>query len=99
MFFLDYSPVADSGRLTWVRAALPIPSSVWSIFLCPHYGVYTCRCFGLLTCAQILMHAIAHAGCTRTVGVSAVAANSVRKFPYCTGISNPGLRLVFRSDA
>ena len=43
------------------RAALPIPISVCSIF-CVFKQWYGCQCVGFLTCAQMLMHVIAHGG-------------------------------------
>ena len=36
------------------------------IFVCPKQR-HGCQCLGSLTCAQMLMHAIAHEGCTDTV--------------------------------
>ena len=42
-----------------------------------------------LTCAEMLMHAIAHGGCTDTVRESAPEADSGRKIPCRTWDSNP----------
>ena len=69
------------------RAALPIPNSACGIFVCPNKR-YGCQCLGSLTCAQMLVHAIAHEGCTDTVRESALRANSGRKIPCRTGESN-----------
>ena len=41
-----------------------------------------------LTCAQMLMHAIAHGGCRDTVRESALKVDSGRKIPCRTGESN-----------
>ena len=40
-------------------------------------------------CAQLLMHALAHGGCTNTVRESALKVDSVRKILCRTGESNP----------
>ena len=42
---------------------------------------YGCQCLGSLTCAQMLMHAIAHEGCADTVRESALKVDSGRKIP------------------
>ena len=42
-----------------------------------------------LNCAQMLLHAIAHGGCTDTVRESALEADSGRKIPCRTVDSNP----------
>ena len=44
-----------------------------------------CQCSGLLTCTQMVMHAIAHGGCTDTVRESALKADSGRNIPCRTG--------------
>ena len=57
------------GRLTWVRQSrykssttqLPSPISVCNTFMWPKDGM-TPSVLGFLTCAQMLMHAIAHRG-------------------------------------
>ena len=46
------------------RAALPIPTSVCSIHLCPN-GVMAASVEGFLSCAQMLMQAVVH-GAVRT---------------------------------
>ena len=78
--------VALPGLSTAVaRAALPIPVNVCRIFLW-----YGCQRLGFLTCAQTLVHATAHGGCTDTVRESALEADSTgRKIPCRTGDSNP----------
>ena len=43
---------------------------------------------GSLTCAQMLMHAIAHGGIRTYVRESALKVDSGRKIPCCTGESN-----------
>ena len=50
---------------------------------------YGCQSLGLFTCTQMLMHAIAHGGCTDTVRQSALKGDSGRKIPCRTGDSNP----------
>ena len=46
------------------------------------------RTTGSLTCAQMLMHAIAHRGVRTHVRESALKVDSWRKIPYRTGESN-----------
>ena len=41
-----------------------------------------------VTCAYMLMHAIAHGGCSTTTRESALKVDSGRKIPCCTGESN-----------
>ena len=50
------------------RAALLIPSNTCSIsvYFCVSKQWWGCQCLGFLTCAQMLMHAIAHRGCANT---------------------------------
>ena len=45
---------------------------------------YSCQCSGFFTCTQLLMHAMAHGGCTNTIGKSALKVDSVRKVARCT---------------
>ena len=47
---------------------------------------------------QMLMHAIAHMGCTDTVRESALKVDSGRKIPCHIGDSNPCIALAFQSD-
>ena len=58
------------------RAALAISASVCSIFECPNNGMV---CFGFLTFAQMLMHAIAHEGCTNIVSEPGLEGESEKK--------------------
>ena len=73
--------------------------SVCAVFSCIQIFVW----LGFLTCAQMimLMHAIAHGGCTETVRESALEVDSGRKIPCCTGDSNPReyCARAFQSDA
>ena len=71
------------------RTALSVPNSACSIFVYPNEGC-GCQCLGSLTCAQMLMHAIAHEGCTDSVRESALKVDSARKtkIPCRTGESN-----------
>ena len=43
------------------------------------------QCVGFVTCAQMLMYAIAHGGCADTVRQSALKTESGRKIPCHTG--------------
>ena len=76
------SPYLSKGTAA-VRAALPIPNSARGILVCPNKK-YGCQCLGALTCAQMLMHAIAHGGCTDTARESALKVDSARKIPCRT---------------
>ena len=86
----------NSGRPTWVRHSSSKSSATHS-YQSVHvqrFRVstqwYGCQCLGLLTCTQMLMHAIAHGGCADTVrGETALKANSGRKIPSRTGDSKP----------
>ena len=63
-----------------------LAGSVCTVFSCNQTVVwYGCQCLGLLTCAQMLVHAIAHGGCTDTVRESAPEVDSRRKIPCHTG--------------
>ena len=58
----------------------------------PAYGTAATKaawCSGSLTCADMLLHAIAHGGCSDTVRQSALEADSGRKISCRTGDSNP----------
>ena len=80
----------------WVAiSTLPTPIDMCNIFECPNNGV-CCMCWGFVTCAHMLMHAIACRGCTDTARESALKVDSGRKIPCRTGDSNP--RLTFQSD-
>ena len=89
----------NSGQLTWVRNSSH-KSSASATHACQcvqYFRVQTmvwCRCLGLLTCAQMSMHAIAHGGCTDTVRESALEVDSGRerekkKIPCLIRDSNP----------
>ena len=77
--------------------------SVCAVFSCVQTMVWL-PVFGIFNvCAQMimLMHAIAHGGCTETVRESALEVDSGRKIPCCTGDSNPReyCARAFQSDA
>ena len=60
------------------------------------------QCLQLLTCSQMLMHAIAHGGCTDTVRETALEVNSWTTVSCRTVHSNPrhcSLRRAFQPDA
>ena len=64
------------------------PISVHAIFMCPNNGMAVCLRF--LTRAQMLMHVVAHGGCTSdTVRESALEVHTGRKIPCRTRDSNP----------
>ena len=48
---------------------------------------YGCKCLRLLTCAQMLMHAITHGGCTDTARESALKVDSSRMEREEKGVS------------
>ena len=48
-----------------------------------------CQRLGFLTCAQMLMHVIAHGGCSDTERESALDVDSGRKMLCCAGDSTP----------
>ena len=77
------------GRLTWVRHSSPRSNTTYSYQCVQYFRVskqwYGCTCLGFLTCAQLLLHAIAH-GILREC---ALEADSGRIIPCRTGDSNP----------
>ena len=78
--------------LTWVRHSSCKSSATLFYQGVQYFRVsrhwYGCQCLGFLTCTQMLMHAIAHGGCTDTVRASALEVDSGRKLPCHTGDSN-----------
>ena len=81
-------------RLHWAaaRAALPIPASVCSISLCPNNGM-AASVWSFLTCTQMLMHLIAHGGCTNTARELALGGTSLVVLGSWTRVSTgPGVR-------
>ena len=64
------------GCLTWVRHSSSKMSATHSSKCVQYFRVskqwYGCQCLGLLTWAQMLVHAIAHRGCTDTIRESAL---------------------------
>ena len=105
VFCTSLTTVGNSGCFTWVRHSSPKSSTTHSYQCVQHFPVskqwYGCQRLGFLTCAQTLMHAIAHGGCTNTVSESAQEADSGTKILCSTGQSNPHWCCVwfFRSDA
>ena len=98
--------VGNSGHLTWVRHSSRKSSATHSYQCVQYFSVsrqwYSCQCLGFLTCTQMLMHAVAHGGCTDTVRESALKADSGRKSLVVSyrGIEPASvLRLAFWSDA
>ena len=68
-------------------AALPILNSARGIFVCPNKGIAANAWDLPLTCAPMLLLAIAHGGCTDTARESALQVDSGRKIPCRTGVS------------
>ena len=82
------SLAGNSGRLTRViRQSSRKSSAIYPLLLvCAAFCVCSingmaARVWEFLTCAQVLMHAIAHGGCTDTVRESAMEIYSGRKIP------------------
>ena len=65
------------------KATLLIPTSKCSSFMCANND---CQGLGVLMCAQMSMHAIAHAGCMDTVRESALEVYCGRKIICYTGL-------------
>ena len=69
------------------------PSTEYSYRCVQYFHVskqwYGCQCLGFLMCVQMLIHAIAHGGCTITVRESALKVGSGRKILCLTWDSNP----------
>ena len=95
--FLSAGLAGNLGRLTWVRhnaaAAIAVLPTEYSYRCMQYFHVskqcYGCQCLGFLTCVQMLIHAIAHGGCTNTVRESALKVGSGRKILCRTWDSNP----------
>ena len=94
---LDHVPIGFLPREIWVafpgesqlrqsRATQPtVHAGSFSVSIIQRTLTWTT---GSLTCAQILMHAIAHGGVRTHVRQSALKADSGRKIPCHTGESN-----------
>ena len=90
---ISLSLAGNSGLLTWERHSSRKSSATHSYQCVQSFRVYKqrygCQCLGFLAGAQMLMHAVAHGGCTDTVRKSALEVGYGRKFPCHTGDSNP----------
>ena len=53
-------------------------------YVCVSKQCYGCQCLGFLMCSQMLMHAIAHGGCTDTVRVFTGSWRWEKKIPCRT---------------
>ena len=100
-FFLTlYNCIVPMGFIQWeIRVAFPgesqlrqsratqtmVHAGCFSVFIIHRTLTWTT---GSLTCAQILMHAIAHGGVRTHVRESALKVASGRKIPCRTGESN-----------
>ena len=98
--------MGNSGRFTWVNRSSVKSSGTDSYQSAQYFRAFKqrfgCQCLGvLLTCVQMLMHAIAHGGCTDSVSESALKVDSGRKTPSLHLGLEPSLvlRLAFQSDA
>ena len=64
------SHAGNSGHLSWMRLQLHQEQRYPLLPLCAVFlsvrQWHGCQCLGYLTCAQMLMHAIAGRGCTKT---------------------------------
>ena len=75
---------------------LPTPVGACCIFMCPNNG---CQCLGFLTCAQMLICAIAQGCCTDTVRESALKVDREKNLLPHQGLKpSSGLCLAFQSD-
>ena len=81
--------VAFSGKVQQPQEQRYPFLSVCAVVSCVQTIVCGCQCLGFLTCAQLLMHAIAQGSYTDTVRESALGVNSGRKIPWRTGDWNP----------
>ena len=89
-FITSLSLAGNAGRLTRVRHSSRKSSATHSYQCVQYFRVskrrpYGCQCSGFLTCAQMLLNAISHGGCTE----SALRADSGRKIPCHARDSNP----------
>ena len=84
--------MGNSGCLTWVRHNGGKSSTTCSYQYVQCFWVskqwYGSQCLEFLMCAQMLMHAIVHEGCTHTVRESALEVDPGRKIPCHTGDLN-----------
>ena len=102
LFSTSLSLARKSGRLTWVRLSSRKSSATRSCRCLEHFRVskqsYGFQCWGFLTCAQMLMHAIAHGGCTDTVRESTVELGEKKSLPRRGLEPASKLRPAFQSD-
>ena len=103
IFSISLSFAVNSGRLAWVRHSSRKSSATHSYQRVQYFPVskrwYGCQCLGFLTSAQMLMHAIAHGGCSGTVRVC-TGSWLWEKIPLLRRGLEPAsvLRLAFQSD-
>ena len=92
LFFLILAPylsiVGNSGHLTRLRLQRPQEQCYPFLTVCAVFSFTKqrcgCQCFRSLTCTKMLMHAIAHKGCTDIVGESGLKVDSGIKIPCGT---------------
>ena len=76
IFFLNFIVSCGNFGSPYKGYSSPKSSATHSYQCVQYFRVstqwYGCQCLGFLTCTQMLMHAIAHGGCTDTVRKSAL---------------------------
>ena len=99
VFVYFLSLAGNPGRLIRVKHSSRKSSATHSYQCVQHFPVCKqwcgCHCLVFSTCVQMLMHAIAHGGCTDTVRESALKVHS-KKIPSRTGDSNPSQYFAWR---
>ena len=102
-FNTSLSVAGNPGRLTWVKDSKPYSFlSVCAVFLCvspnTDMTIFGCQCSGCLTCAQMLMHAIATGGCTESA-LKVDSGTEKNPLPYRGLEPASVLRLASQSNA
>ena len=86
--YTSRSLAGNFSPLTAARAALPFPVCVCSQ-ICMSKQRYSCQCLGFFKLAPILMHAVAHRGCTDTVRESTLEVDRGEKSFAAPCTQNP----------
>ena len=84
-----WSPYLDKAQQPHEQRYPFLSACDVQFLVCPNNGIRPPMFLGCLTCAQVLMPAIAQGSCTDTVRESALRVDSRRKIPCRTGDSNP----------
>ena len=102
IFSTSLSLAGNSGGLTWVMHSSRKSSATHFCQRVQYFRLSRqwcgCQGLGFLTCAQLLMHATAHGGCTDTVRESALEVDSTKRERERLETTSV-LRLAFQSDA